>query len=282
MAKTQFNNTWEMSAVPYVPVPFLIARHCENLRRAGVSGIQASWTLGGYPSPNLEAAKEFYFTPAQPAEEVLRRVAARRYGRAAASGVVNAWKTFSDAFEGYPYSTVPGYIVPVQHGPANLLRTQPTGVRGSMILFPQDDMKRWVGPYPPAVARDLFAVMAERWQRGLDAFREAIERVPDGKRALAAEDAAIAETCYIHFRSVADQIEFYRLRDDKAAPERVRGMRAIAARQRDLARRLYTLARTHSVLAFEASNHYYYRPLDLAEAVISCQHLLDHELKENA
>lgn len=281
MAKTQFNNTWEMSAVPYIPVPHLIARHCSNLRDAGVSGIQASWTVGGYPSPNLEVAKEFYFTPAQPAADVLRRVASRRYGRAAAEGVLQAWKIFSDAFEEYPYSTVPGYIVPVQHGPANLLRIRPTGVRGSMILFPQDDMKRWVGPYPPPVARDLFARMAERWQAGLDVFRQAAARAPRAKRALAAEDAAIAETCYIHFRSVADQIEFYRLRDDPAAPGRIAAMRAIAGRQRDLARRLYTLARTHSVIAYEASNHYYYRPLDLAEAVISCQYLLDHELKEN-
>ena len=28
MAKTQFNNTWEISAVPYIPVANLVARHC--------------------------------------------------------------------------------------------------------------------------------------------------------------------------------------------------------------------------------------------------------------
>ena len=75
MAKTQFNNTWEISAVPYIPVPHLIARHCTNLTRAGITGIQASWTLGGYPSPNLEVAKEFYSSPAEPADSVLLRVA---------------------------------------------------------------------------------------------------------------------------------------------------------------------------------------------------------------
>ena len=63
MAKTQFNNTWEISAIPYIPVPHLIARHCTDLTRAGITGIQASWTLGGYPSPNLEVAKEFYSSP---------------------------------------------------------------------------------------------------------------------------------------------------------------------------------------------------------------------------
>jgi hypothetical protein len=41
---------------------------------------------------------------------------------------------------------------------------------------------------------------------------------------------------------------------------------------------MYGLARQHAVIAFEASNHYYYRPLDLIEKVINCQYLLDHEL----
>ena len=144
MAKTQFNNTWEISAVPYIPVPNLIARHAENLLRAGIGGIQASWTLGGYPSPNLEVAKEFYFTPTRSADEVLKEVAVRRYGAAAAPLILEAWRGFSEAFELYPYS-VAIYTIPTQHGPANLLRATPTGVRNSMILFPQDDYKSWSG-----------------------------------------------------------------------------------------------------------------------------------------
>jgi hypothetical protein len=209
----------------------------------------------------------------------LERVARRRYGKEAAPAVLRAWKIFSDAFEGYPYGTVPGYIVPVQHGPANLLRIKPTGVRGSMILFPQDDLKRWVGPYPPAVAHDLFSAMAERWKSGLPELQKALALVPGDKRETTALDLAIAETCYVHFRSTADQIDFCMLRDEPRSAGTVSRMRAIAERQRTLAARMYTLARRHSVIAFEASNHYYYRPLDLAEAVISAQYLLDHELR---
>jgi len=33
------------------------------------------------------------------------------------------------------------------------------------------------------------------------------------------------------------------------------------------------------VIAYEASNHYYYRPADLAEKILNCQWLLDNELK---
>jgi hypothetical protein len=280
-AKTQFNNSWEISVTPYIPVPYLVARHCQGLRTAGVSGIQASWTLGGFPSPNLAVAKEFYFTPVQDSESILRRVATRRYGKAAAPLALEAWKAFSDAFEQLPYGTVPGYVVPTQHGPANLLRTKPTGVRASMILFPQDDWKRWIGPYPPAVARDLFARMADAWEKGLAPMRKVAETAPASRRELAAEDLAIAETCHIHFRSTADQMDFYMLRDGVETDRKIERMRAIAARQRDFAIRLYGLARRHSLLAYEASNHYYYRPLDLAEAIVSAQYLLDHDLKEN-
>ena len=52
-------------------------------------------------------------------------------------------------------------------------------------------------------------------------------------------------------------------------------MRELAREEMELARRLYPLARRHSVIAYEASNHYYYRPADLLEKIVNCQYLLD-------
>ncbi|OUS78757.1 hypothetical protein B1748_01390 [Paenibacillus sp. MY03] len=49
-AKVQFNNSWELSAVPYLPVFQLIEEHLQRLNASGVSGLMLSWTLGGYPS----------------------------------------------------------------------------------------------------------------------------------------------------------------------------------------------------------------------------------------
>jgi hypothetical protein len=279
MAKTQFNNTWEISAVPYIPVPNLVARHCRNLTNAGISGIQASWTLGGYPSPNLEVAKEFYFAPAVSSDAVLLRVAERRYGKEVAPQVVDAWAKFSKAFELYPYS-VAIYTIPTQHGPVNLLRPKPTGVRNSMILLPQDDYKSWSGKYPPEVVQREFTKMADQWEQALPQFRKAMEAVPAAKKRQALEDLAIAETCYIHFRSTANQIAFYIARDAPRTSETVARMRDIVKKEMELARRLYPIAKNHSVIAYEASNHYYYRPADLAEAILNGQYLLENELKE--
>jgi hypothetical protein len=277
MAKTQFNNTWEISAVPYIPVPHLIARHCAGLTRAGITGLMASWTLGGYPSPNLEVAKEFYFAPSSSPEDAIQKVARRRYGAEAAAGAVDAWAGFSKAFELYPYS-VAIYTIPTQHGPANLLRARPTGVRNSMILMPQDDYKRWSGRYPPEVVEREFSRMADLWEQALPGFRKAMQAVPTSRRRLAEEDLAIAETCYLHFRSTANQVAFYILRDAPRTPDTLNRMRALAKAEIELARRLYGLAKRHSVIAFEATNHYYYRPADLAEKILNCQWLLDHDL----
>ncbi len=49
VAKVQFNNTWELSSVPYLPVMDLVAEHCSRLSKVGVDGLMLSWSVGGYP-----------------------------------------------------------------------------------------------------------------------------------------------------------------------------------------------------------------------------------------
>lgn len=271
LAKVQFNNTWEISAVPYIPVPQLILRHCENLRRAGVSGLMAAWTCGGYPSPNLLAAKAYYFESVPPAGETLAGVARQRFGQAAAAPAVAAWERFSEAFEEFPYG-VAIYVIPVQHGPANLLRMRATGHRPGMILFPHDGMKAWCGKYPPEIVEGQFTRMAAKWKEGLALLERAAVQTPPGKQRNARLDLAIARTCYHHFQSVANQVEFYRLRE-AGSVNRAR-MRELVQSEIALAKAQFSIARDWSVIGYEASNHYYYTPLDLAEKVLNCRQIL--------
>jgi hypothetical protein len=274
MAKTQFNNTWEISAVPYIPVPQLVVEHCENLAKAGVSGVQASWTCGGYPSPNLQAASAYYFEPRSPQAAVLLNIASARYGREAGLLMRDAWQLFSDAFRQFPYG-VSIYIIPTQHGPANPLRMKATGQPPGMILFPHDLYKAWSGRYPPAVVQSQFARMSAKWAEGLAVMERALQVVSAARRRDAELDLAVARTCYHHFRSVANQVEFYLLRDGARTPENRTRMRAIALDEIDLARRQFPIARKHSVIAYEATNHYYYTPLDLVEKVLNCRRAIE-------
>jgi len=277
MAKIQASNTWEISAVPFIPVPPLVLDHCRALSDVGVSGVLASWTCGGYPSPNLEAASAYYFDAKPDHAAILRRVAERRYGSAAAGEVVAAWHQFSAAFQEFPYG-VSLYVIPVQHGPANLLRLSPTGQRAGMILFPHDALAQWCGAYPPQAVHSQFAKLAILWRPGLDQFREAMKKAT---RRYAALDLAIAETCLNHFQSVANQVQFYILRGrlekaGEAGREAIRREMATLAREElRIAKAQYRLVRRHSMLAYEGSNHYYYRPLDVAEKILNCRWILD-------
>jgi hypothetical protein len=278
IAKTQFNNTWEISAVPYIPVLPLVLNHCEGLSQAGIDGVMASWTCGGYPSPNLRAAAAFACSPRPSKAEILRREAILLFGEEASGGAIVAWNRFSQAFQEFPYG-VAIYILPTQHGPANLLRMKPTDLPVGMILFPYDDYKRWSGAYPPDVVRSQMRKLAAKWREGLLLLERAVKKAPTDKKAAIARELAIARTCQNHFQSTANQLEFYLLRDK--LPE-LSGEQASDARQRmlllirdemELSKQQYFVARNESLIAYEASNHYYYTPLDLVEKMLNCEYI---------
>lgn len=275
LAKTQFNNSWEIAAVPWAPVPPLILEHCRGLVEEGVEGVMASWTCGGYPSSNLRVAMACAAEPRSSDAEILHAETERLFGSAAAPGVVDAWNDFAEAFREYPYG-VSVYVIPTQHGPANLLRLRPTGLQPGMILFPYDAYRSWCGAYPPDVVRSQFRKLAARWSVGLDKLERAAARASAPKKAAAAREMAIARTCLHHFESTANQVEFYLLRDrvaslDGAAREQAhQRMLEIVRAERALSRAQYEVARGESLIGYEASNHYFYTPLDLVEKMLNC------------
>jgi hypothetical protein len=78
MAKIQAGNTWELSAIPYIPVLRNVADHAVNLRAANVDGLMLGWTLGGYPSPNLEVVAALGAEDKLTATQAMHRVAIDR------------------------------------------------------------------------------------------------------------------------------------------------------------------------------------------------------------
>lgn len=275
VAKTQFNNTWEISAVPYIPVLPLVLEHAERLAKAGVTGVMASWTCGGYPGSNLRAAAAYAFEPRPSKEQILHSEAERIWGAGGAKQALAAWEVFSEAFQLFPYG-VSIYVMPLQHGPANPLRLRPVGLAPGMILFPYDAYKSWCGSYPPATVQSLMAKLAARWADGVGI----LERIDARSRREAALELAVARTCHSHFESTANQVEFYLLRDEAlgAGLEQAKAIRTrmieIARRERELARLQFEVARRESLIGYEASNHYYYTPADLLEKIINCDQVI--------
>jgi hypothetical protein len=270
VAKVQLNNTWELSALPWLPVLDLVAEHCSNLSNTGVDGMMLSWSLGGYPSPNLDVARRLLTggRGAPSKDEVLGAVARERYGEKAAPHARAAWKHFSDAFREYPYDGGVVYNCPAQFGPSNLLYAKKTGYAATMIGFPYDDLASWRGPYPAEVFAAQFEKVAAGWDAGLAELKRAAE-ISDATAAR--EDHALARAAGLHFRSVANQARFVLARDAGRRDEAIR----VARDEATVAKELWKLARRDSRIGFEASNHYYYVPQDLVEKVINCKDVID-------
>jgi hypothetical protein len=284
LAKIQANCTWEISAVPYLPVMNLVAQHCANLADADIDGLMLSWSVGGYPSANLQLVRCFDAEPRPTVTQALTQVAETRYGPDAAPEVLQAWSKFSAAFAEYPFHVALLYTGPLQCGPANLLYPEPTGYRATMVGFPYDDLDRWRAIYPAEVLAEQFEKIDAGWREGLALLQAAMSKADTATEQLnLREDATLAEAAGLHFRSAASQIRFIMARNalrsgilkEAERQTRINTIRQTAAAEIDTAKRLFTLTCRDSRIGFEASNHYYYLPLDLVEKVINCDYVLN-------
>ena len=285
IAKVQVNNTWELSAVPYLPVMNLIAQHIKNLQKENIDGLMLSWSLGGYPSPNLELVKFMQDHPSKTITQSLMEIATNRYGEDPASEVVKAWELFSLAFTEFPYG-LSIYTAPMSFGPSNQLYNSPTGKKATMLGFPFDDLDQWRGVYSAEILADQFDKLAEGWNKGLPHFHTAIMKAETAvQKANAIEDHRFAKAIWIHFKSVANQIRFIMARDkllneDPGEDEMEINRKVIediARDEIDLARQMYQISKEDYRIGFEASNHYYYLPLDFVEKVINCDYILSEQ-----
>ncbi len=261
VAKMQVGTTWEMAAVPYLPAVENVCRHVAGVKALGVESIMLGWTLGGHPSPNIDAVAEIL------GGGTLESLARRRHGDAIAAEVVTFWRSVSRAFSEFPYHGGTVYSAPLQVGPANPLWARPTGYAASMVGIPYDDLTSWRSVYPPTV----FATQLERVATGMEAAVRALRVAVPHPTTLLAEELRFAETAAVHFASVANQTRFLLAREKGDAGE----MRQWITADSKLAVRLHALQSRDSRIGFEASNQYFYVPLDLAEKVINCQWLED-------
>jgi hypothetical protein len=272
-AKVQLGNTWELSATPYNPAMLNVAEHAANLRSANVSGLMLGWTLGGYPSPNLEIVAAISQDKSLSPEGALNLVAEKRFGKKAAADAVEAWKKFSLSFREFPFDGGLVYNAPMQYGPSNLLWEQPTGYHATMIGFPYDDLDGWRGVYPPEIFVRQFEKVAAGYQEGVnilkDTFAKHAPELSKIERTALAGELSVASAAFIHFDSTASQARFVMARRAGNAKK----MLAEIGRERKLARELWSLQKHDSRLGFEASNQYYYVGNDLIEKMLNCDYL---------
>lgn len=282
VAKMQINNTWEMAATPYVPALGLVGKHVGNLTKLGLDGMMLSWTLGGFPSPNLDMVSELCKPSPPTIDQAMERIAKKRFGDAAAPSVVKAWQAFSTAMTEYPYHGSLIYRCAHHWGTANLLYEKPTGYASTMVGIPYDDVKGWSAVYPPKIMAAQFEKVANGWRKGLDELDRAMAVVDDARRPALQAERRVSEVIRLHTQSVANQVRFIMARDALAAAKSADEKTAlretidrIVREELAMAKRHYKLARRDSRIGYEATNHYWYVPIDLAEKIVNCRFILD-------
>lgn len=287
VAKVQVSASWEFSAVPYLPTMDLVAEHARNLSSARVDGVMLSWSLGGYPAPNLEVFQAFTQGTAD-IGTVLDRVAKRRYGKAAVPLVRQAWTAFSDGFREYPFHAPAVWDAPHHMGPANPLYLKPTGYRATMVGIPYDDLKSWRTIYPYEAWIEQLDKVRAGFARGCGIWDRLVSRTAEPQRQEVRRELGLFRTVELHIASCLNQARFVAARDrllaatDEAARAACRAeLRKTVLDELAVTKQLLPLVKADSRIGYESSNHYFYIPQDLLEKALCCRSILS-ELDKTA
>ena len=259
-AKIQVNNSWECSAVPYIPVFDLMTEHIENLKKLRVDGLMMGWSLGGYPGGalplcnmacgvgELQEAEWYAQTYGENAERAKRAVS-----------------IFSEAFKEYPFSIDSLYFGGHTLGVGNFWTLEASGRESTMVCFTFDDYEKYTKPYGVDIYGKQYEKLTARWEEGLRILLQA-----EGN-ANYAELLRVAQGCYAQFESARLNALFSKLKKD---PKRNRAtLLNCVEKEYALTELVYELISTDSKIGFEMTNHYYYNANGLLEKMLNLEML---------
>ncbi|MCL5019674.1 MAG: hypothetical protein M1426_04255, partial [Patescibacteria group bacterium] len=286
LAKLNLSTTWEMSAVPFLPIPGRIAEKFYNMRQHGFNGAMESWSVGGYPSINLETAKEFYWSPDMTPKKAVMRVASIRYGIDLAGEVSAVWDKLTKSFsDNYPMTNGFIYSSPILWGTARNLyfHPLPKPYGQTRIWNPKDDNQWGDAVFPPEIQIVLLEKMATAWSAGAQELKALFDKTGILNQSEVQKDLGIIETVAIHFQSSANQTKFNLLRNKlltaKEATQQknlLDTIESIVKNEIELAGRHYAIARADSRIGFESATQYFYRCANILEKIANCQYILQN------
>jgi len=262
-AKIQASNSWECSAVPYIPVFDLVYEHLENLADIGVEDLFLTWTQGGYPSPSVEIATKYH------KNFDLEAWYKEKYGEL--SGAVHsAIKEFCMAFREYPFSIRALYMSPKTLACANLWDIELEEKSSTMVCFSYDDYLNWCTPYPIDIYISQLKKLLDGWKKGIDML-VSIANTPETEEIL-----CYSKAVYCHFYADLLQTLFgvYKRKEDRE------GMLRCVLDERSNAEELLRLMKSDAKIGYEASNHYFYTERNLVEKIIRMD-IFEKRLKQS-
>lgn len=259
-AKVQLNNSWECSAVPFIPAFDLMLEHIENVKKLGVDGVMTGWSLGGYPGGALPLCNS-----ACGAEKFDDAVwYEKTYGNRS-SEIKKAVKIFSEAFKEFPFSIDSLYFGGHNLGAGNLWSLDKQNRTSTMVCYTFDDCEKYVSPYGVKIYEEQLKRLCVKWKEGL----KIIENI--GGNAAVAEFVNCAEGCYCHFESALNLTIFSEKKADKAVNKEI--LHKCVESERGTVKKLYSLISKDPKIGFEMTNHYYYNANLLLEKLVNLKEI---------
>jgi len=256
-AKVQINNTWELSNIPYIPALDLVEAHIKNLIKQNIKNFQLCWTLGGYPSINMQLVDYLTKNPENGTSDFLNNI----FGQELGAKIYEAQKIFSKAFAEFPFHIGTAYVAPQNFGISAPFYMQNTGYNATMIGFPYDDINSWRSIYPVDIYENQMLKVADGMNEALKKFNE----IENSGNKLLDEIILNVEAASYKMRSVCNHIKFVTSRNSKDAA----GMLEAIESEKKNVICLIKLREKDSRIGFEASNHYFYTIQDLLEKLIN-------------
>lgn len=254
-AKIQINNSWELSAVPYLPVFDLTYDHVKNLKAIGVEDYLLNWTLGGYPSPTIDMISTYN----RLGDEFDLDAWYEDYFGEKGKQIHEAVKLICDGFKEYPFSVQNLYFSPKTLGTANLWDLEPSQKPSTMVCYSFDDYESWLGPYPIDVYFSQYEKLLKSWKQGVDKLKELADN------QLIEELLTFGELAYYHFLTDVNQTKYCICKRNNDRE----GMKPILSLEKEIAKATIRLLEKSSTIGFETSNHYFYTKRNVIEKLIN-------------
>ncbi len=215
-AKLQVCCSHEVATIPFLPVPGLIYRKYREMKKLGVRHVIQCWYFGNYPGLMNKAAGHLAFEDfTRPEKEFLEELAFSEWG-AHAKDMAEIWDDFAEAYSNYPLDIQFQYYGPMHDGPV-----WPLHLKQVMKQLP----RTWKPDYAPAgdaVGESMFnhelpetmlltRKIADGWHKGMEKLNAFVREYLDRSERML--DASLYEALDIQFRSGANILEFYSLRN---------------------------------------------------------------------
>jgi hypothetical protein len=289
-AKLQVGCSHEVASIPFVPVPGLLYRKYEQMKKLGVTHVTQCWYFGNYPGLMNRAAGILAGENFNDSETAfLTRLAQPEWGTASAK-VVQAWQYFAEGYDYYPLSNQFQYYGPMHAGISWPLHLKP--VMKSLVPtwkpnfnLSGDVIGECLENHTLEEAIILCRELSNNWNKGVELLKSLRDDFADNHDRLL--DIGLAEALGLQFTSGYNILKFYQLRKTLySEPGRIDlldEMKAIVEAEIERSEQMIRHCEQDSRLGFhsEAESYIYYPEL-LKSRIKQLRNLLATEFIEVA